>query len=135
MKTKNILIYGAIAAGAYLAYKFLFKKNTSDANFANANGGFMGFGQLGSQLGTSLTVKQFDIFVDAFVKQNKIPTYIWKSCRDLVVRTYYENIKQNKLMSNLGMQQMFLICVNQKIMQMQMQANLGSSSVRNTATM
>jgi hypothetical protein len=41
MKTKNILIYGAIAAGAYLAYKFLFKKKTADANFANASGNGM----------------------------------------------------------------------------------------------
>ena len=39
MKTKNILIYGAIAAGAYLAYTMLFKKKSADANFANANGG------------------------------------------------------------------------------------------------
>ena len=39
MKTKNILIYGAIAAGAYLAYKY-FMKPKAEANFANANGGF-----------------------------------------------------------------------------------------------
>lgn len=40
MNTKKILTYGAIAAGAYLAYTFLFKKKSSDANFANANGGY-----------------------------------------------------------------------------------------------
>jgi hypothetical protein len=33
MKTKNILIYGAIAAGAYLAYRYFMKPN-----FANADG-------------------------------------------------------------------------------------------------
>jgi hypothetical protein len=38
MNTKKILTYGAIAAGAYLAYKFLFKKKMADANFANASG-------------------------------------------------------------------------------------------------
>jgi hypothetical protein len=38
MKTKTILIYGAIAAGAYLAYKY-FMKPKAEANFANANGG------------------------------------------------------------------------------------------------
>ena len=39
MKTKTILTYGAIAAGAYLAYTMFFKKKSADANFANANGG------------------------------------------------------------------------------------------------
>ena len=39
MNTKKILKYGAIAVGAYLAYTMLFKKKSSDANFANATGG------------------------------------------------------------------------------------------------
>jgi hypothetical protein len=125
MKTKNILIYGAIAAGAYLAYKYFMKP--ADANFANANGGIL--------TPSNPAFNQFDIFVDAFVKQNKIPSYIWKSCVNMVKLEYIKQQKQNKIMSNMAMQQMFLICVNQKIMQMQMQANLGSSSVRNTATM
>jgi hypothetical protein len=168
MKTKTLLTYGAIAVGAYLAYKFLFKKNTSDANFANANGGFSlgnlfggsskgtskgignlfggtssgtSSGTLTSQLGGILTppsnpaINQFDAWVAAYVKLKKYPTYIWKPCRDLVVKTYYKNLNQNILMSNIGMQQMFEICVNQKLLNMQNQANLGSSSVRNTATM
>jgi len=37
MKTKTILTYGAIAAGAYLAYRY-FMKPKAEANFANANG-------------------------------------------------------------------------------------------------
>jgi hypothetical protein len=127
MKTKNILIYGAIAAGAYLAYKY-FMKPKAEANFANANGG------VGS-IGTPLAINQFDAWVAAYVKLKKYPTYIWKSCRDMVVKIYYQNLKQNKLMSNIGMQQMFEICVSQKLLNMQNQANLGSSSVRNTATM
>ena len=38
MNTKKLLKYGAIAVGAYLAYTMLFKKKSSDANFANATG-------------------------------------------------------------------------------------------------
>jgi hypothetical protein len=133
MKTKNILIYGAIAAGAYLAYRFL-NAEIKGKRFANADGTIGGTFTTGGS-GTSGSFNQFDIFVDAYVRQNKIPSYIWKSCANKVRLEYAKQVKEGKLMSNMAMQQMFLICVNQKIMQMQMQANLGSSSVRNTATM
>ena len=123
MKTKTILTYGAIAAGAYLAYRY-FMKPKADSNFANANGVIY-----------PSAFNQFDIFVDAYVRQNKIPSYIWKSCANKVKLEYTKQVKQGKLMSNMAMQQMFLICINEKKLQMQMQANLGSSSVRNTATM
>ena len=131
MKTKNILMYGAIAAGAYLAYKFLFKKNTSDANFANANGGFTTTTS-GSVGGGQMLIPSW---LTNYVNTHKTPSYIWKPCWTMVQLEIIKQQKQNKIMSNMAMQQMFEICVNQKIMQMQMQANLGSSSVRNTATM
>jgi hypothetical protein len=142
MKTKTILTYGAIAAGAYLAYKFLFKKNTSDANFANASGGGLLIPTSGTaQSSGSLILNQFNIWVDAYVRQNKLPSYIWKPCADMVKRNYYATQNPNVISPVLTknsvqkMQNMFVDCVNKKLIQMQMQANLGSSSVRNTATM
>ena len=54
MNTKKILKYGAIAVGAYLAYTLLFKKKSSDANFANATGGTPSwYGKYVTQYGAS----------------------------------------------------------------------------------
>jgi hypothetical protein len=139
MKTKTLLTYGAIAVGAYLAYRFLMKPKDA---FSNASGGGLLIPTSGTaQSSGSLILNQFNIWVDAYVRQNKLPSYIWKPCADMVKRNYYATQNPNVISPVLTknsvqkMQDMFLTCVNKKIMQMQMQANLGSSSVRNTATM
>jgi hypothetical protein len=139
MKTKTLLTYGAIAAGAYLAYRYFMKPKDA---FSNASGGGLLIPTSGTaQSSGSLILNQFNIWVDAYVRQNKLPSYIWKPCADMVKRNYYATQNPNVISPVLTknsvqkMQDMFLTCVNKKIMQMQMQANLGSSSVRNTATM
>jgi hypothetical protein len=134
MKTKTLLTYGAIAAGAYLAYRYFMKPK--DANFSNASGGGLLIPTSGTaQSSGSLILNQFNAWVDAYVKLKKYPSYIWKPCKDMVLKAYTKNASNGQLMSNMAMRQMFEICVNQKLLNMQNQANLGSSSVRNTATM
>ena len=124
MKTKTILTYGAIAVGAYLAYTMLFKKKT-DANFANANGGIY----------NPVITPSVPIWVLNYVSQNKVPTYIWKSCWNKVALYIVQKKNANQAFSELEQLNMFQTCIAQKTLQMQNQMNLGSSSVRNTATM
>ena len=137
MKTKTLLTYGAIAAGAYLAYKMLFKKKT-DANFANANGGLLSstFSTSVSGSAGGIIAPSVPIWVLSYVSQNKVPSYIWKSCWNkvqlYVAQKYRFELKKVSQKEQLNM---FMTCIAQKKLEMQNQMNLGSSSIRNTATM
>ena len=132
MKTKTLLTYGAIAAGAYLAYTMLFKKKT-DANFANANGGLLSSTFSTSLSGSAGTPPSVPAWVMKYVNQNKVPSYIWKSCWNEVSFYVAQQRKAKKVVSQQVQEVIFLKCVNQKRLEMQNQLN--SSSVGNAATM